>query len=215
MADAVVDAHTQEQGRLLRAFHFGQDRPKDEWSSTGPRSLSPFVPCASARIAAVFSAARLTSEDVLWDLGCGDGRVLHQAAVQHGCRCVGLEIDRACVDEAKQRAAEQGVAEQCSFAVADLMCLPTGAMASGVLDAAAADGPPAAAAPRATVALLFITGHMLSRMSAWVRHAGLEQGPRRAGRVPGRSCSCSATHTAEPVALDSCTPSGAAAGCAS
>ena len=29
MADAVVDAHTQEQGRLLRAFHFGQDRPKD------------------------------------------------------------------------------------------------------------------------------------------------------------------------------------------
>ena len=109
MADAVVDAHTQEQGRLLRAFHFGQDRPKDEWSSTGPRSLSPFVPCASARIAAVFSAARLTSEDVLWDLGCGDGRVLHQAAVQHGCRCVGLEIDRACVDEAKQRAAEQAV----------------------------------------------------------------------------------------------------------
>ena len=76
MADAVVDAHTQEQGRLLRAFHFGQDRPKDEWSSTGPRSLSPFVPCASARIAAVFSAARLTHEDVLWDLGCGDGRVL-------------------------------------------------------------------------------------------------------------------------------------------
>ena len=108
MADAVVDAHTQEQGRLLRAFHFGQDRPKDEWSSTGPRSLSPFVPCASARIAAVFSAARLTHEDVLWDLGCGDGRVLHQAAVQHGCRCVGLEIDRACVDEAQQRAAEQG-----------------------------------------------------------------------------------------------------------
>ena len=167
MADAVVDAHTQEQGRLLRAFHFGQDRPKDEWSSTGPRSLSPFVPCASARIAAVFSAARLTHEDVLWDLGCGDGRVLHQAAVQHGCRCVGLEIDRACVDEAQLRAAEQGVAERCRFAVADLMRLPTGAMASGVLDAAAADGP-AAAAPPATVALLFITGHMLSRMSAWL-----------------------------------------------
>lgn len=119
MADAIVDAHTKEQGRLLRAFHFGQDRPKDEWSSTGPRSLSPFVPCASARIAAVFSAARLTSADVLWDLGCGDGRVLHQAAVQHGCRCVGLEIDRACVDEAKQRAAEQDSqhAEPCNARV--------------------------------------------------------------------------------------------------
>ena len=90
-----------------------------------------------------------------------------QAAVQHGCRCVGLEIDRTCVDEAQQRAAEQGVAERCRFAVADLMRLPTGAMASGVLDAAAADGP-AAAAPPATVALLFITGHMLSRMSAWL-----------------------------------------------
>ena len=48
--DAVVDAHTQEQGRLLRAFHFGQDRPKDEWSSTGPRSLSPFVPCAPTTV---------------------------------------------------------------------------------------------------------------------------------------------------------------------
>ena len=94
-----------------------------------------------------------------------------------GCRCVCLEIDRACVDEAQQRAAEQGVAERCRFAVADLMRLPTGAMASGVLDAAAADGP-AAAAPPATVALLFITGHMLSRMSAWL-HAEWSRGGLR------------------------------------
>ena len=71
------------------------------------------------------------------------------------------------------------------------MCLPTGAMASGVLDAAAADGP-AAAAPRATVALLFITGHMLSRMSAWACHTGLEPQARLA--EPGQAC----THTCGP-----------------
>ena len=60
------------------------------------------------------------------------------------------------------------------------MCLPAGAMASGVLDAAAADGPAAAApVPRATVALLFITGHMLSHMSAWVCHTQASN-PRRA-----------------------------------
>ena len=86
--------------------------------------------------------------------------------------------DRACVVEARQRAAEQGVAEQCSFVVADLMRLPPGALASGVVDAAASDGPTAAAAPRATVALLFVTGHMLSRMSSWL-HAEWSRGGLR------------------------------------
>ena len=34
------------------------------------------------------------SQDVLWDLGCGDGVVLIQAAQRCGCRCVGLDIDQ-------------------------------------------------------------------------------------------------------------------------
>jgi hypothetical protein len=33
-------------------------------------------------------------QDVLWDLGCGDGVVLIEAAKRCGCRCVGLDIDQ-------------------------------------------------------------------------------------------------------------------------
>ena len=72
-----LDAHSAEQDLLLNAFHLSQRERNeasadDPWSAAGPSSVSPFVPCAFGRIPAALRAARLTSDDVLWDLGCGD-----------------------------------------------------------------------------------------------------------------------------------------------
>lgn len=47
--------------------------------------------------------------DVVYDLGCGDGKILIAAAKRHGVRAVGVEIDPALVERARTGAAESGV----------------------------------------------------------------------------------------------------------
>ena len=68
-----MDCHSAEQQALLATYFASRvereaaaaDNP---WSADGPRSLAPFVPCASGRIPVALRAARLTAEDVVWDL---------------------------------------------------------------------------------------------------------------------------------------------------
>lgn len=62
----------------------------------------------------VFSAAlallRVTPSDVLYDVGCGDGRLVVHAAQAHGIRAVGIEVDRDRVLQARRAAQDAGVA---------------------------------------------------------------------------------------------------------
>jgi ribosomal protein L11 methylase PrmA len=53
--------------------------------------------------------ARVGRDDVVYDLGCGDGRIVVTAARTYGCRAVGFDIDRECVRLAREKAREQGV----------------------------------------------------------------------------------------------------------
>ena len=52
----------------------------------------------------------LSPEDVVYDVGCGDGRFIVEAAKRTGCRCVGVEITEERAAAARQRAREAGVA---------------------------------------------------------------------------------------------------------
>jgi cyclopropane fatty-acyl-phospholipid synthase-like methyltransferase len=52
-----------------------------------------FVPSADEVIQKMFELAKLNKDDILFDLGCGDGRVLYRAAEKFGCRAVGLEYN--------------------------------------------------------------------------------------------------------------------------
>ncbi|KAJ1628855.1 S-adenosyl-L-methionine-dependent methyltransferase [Pavlovales sp. CCMP2436] len=168
-----LDAHSVEQGRLLEE-HVLTRRAElareahEQWSAAGPHSVSPFVPCAASRIPVLLRSARLSASDVLWDLGCGDGRVLHQAAAQYGCRCVGVDIDAACIAEARRRADEQGVGGRCTFYACDLLRLAPGALLDGTLGAAAEAAAVGPRLPPPTVAVVFVTGHALSRMNRFL-----------------------------------------------
>ena len=166
-----MDLHSAEQDGLLKKYYLGLDsKTVDEpWHANGPNSVSPFVPCASGRIPVALRAARLSSSDVLWDLGCGDGRILHQAAAQYGCRCVGLDIDASCVAEARQRSRDQGVDHLCTFLCANMTafepgCL-RGANGAAVLGDAAEPDFVGTQFPAPSVVLLFITSHVNRRRS--------------------------------------------------
>jgi SAM-dependent methyltransferase len=79
-----------------------------------------FVPSPSEVINAMLDVAHVTKDDVVYDLGCGDGRIVIEAAKQRCARAVGVEMDPELVKQARQEAANQGVQEQVSIREQDL-----------------------------------------------------------------------------------------------
>jgi uncharacterized protein (TIGR03000 family) len=58
---------------------------------------------------ALLRMAKVTKDDVLWDLGCGDGRIPITAAKKYGCKAVGFDIDPERVNESRTNARKLGV----------------------------------------------------------------------------------------------------------
>jgi len=81
---------------------------------------APFLPTPNYVIAEILSKARVGKDDILYDLGSGDGRIVIEAARQTGCRAVGIEIDADLVDDSRQNAARAGVQDRVRFIVADI-----------------------------------------------------------------------------------------------
>lgn len=69
---------------------------------------------------AMLKLARVTADDVVYDLGSGDGRIVILAAQKYGARGVGVELEPPLVDISRQVAREGGVADRVSFIEGDL-----------------------------------------------------------------------------------------------
>jgi len=64
--------------------------------------------------------AGVTSSDVVYDLGCGDGRIPITAAQKLGARGVGIDIDPKRIEEANENAKAAGVTDKVRFLNQDL-----------------------------------------------------------------------------------------------
>ena len=64
--------------------------------------------------------ARVGAGDVLYDLGCGDGRIVITAAKKFGCRGVGIDIDPQRIKESRENAIKEGVTDRVQFYQMDL-----------------------------------------------------------------------------------------------
>ena len=69
---------------------------------------------------AMLKLARVTKDDVVYDLGSGDGRIVVLAAQKYGAHGVGIEIDRKLVEISRQVAREGEVADRVRFIEGDL-----------------------------------------------------------------------------------------------
>ena len=78
-----------------------------------------YVPTPDAVVSAMLDAAQVTSADVVYDLGSGDGRIVIEAARKYGARAVGVELDPELNKTAMKNARKAGVAGQVSFVRAD------------------------------------------------------------------------------------------------
>jgi len=80
----------------------------------------PFIPTPDAVIQEMLSGTHVGKDDVVYDLGCGDGRIVIAAARQFGARGVGVDIDPARIQEARENAEKAGVASRVTFLNQDL-----------------------------------------------------------------------------------------------
>jgi len=87
---------------------------------TSKEKDAPFVPTPDFAVKKMLSLAGVTSDDVVYDLGSGDGRIPIMAAEEFGARGIGYEIDTALVAKARQKAKEAGVSDKVEFRVKDL-----------------------------------------------------------------------------------------------
>lgn len=81
----------------------------------------PYVPTPHKVVDAMLKVAKVGKNDVLYDLGSGDGRIPIAAARNFGItRSVGIDIDQERIDEANRNRIKAGVAERVKFIKADL-----------------------------------------------------------------------------------------------
>ncbi len=80
-----------------------------------------WVPTSLEYINAFFELAPVSSADIVYDLGSGDGRLLFAAVEKGAGRCVGVDIDPDRVKVAKEAAESKGLNGKVTFIEADVM----------------------------------------------------------------------------------------------
>ncbi len=80
----------------------------------------PYVPTRQTVVDAMLKMADVKNGDVLYDLGCGDGRIVVTAAKQYGATGTGFDIDPERIAEANENAKSAGVSDKVTFVNANL-----------------------------------------------------------------------------------------------
>ena len=87
----------------------------------GTKSLAPYVPTPQDVVDRMLELAQVTRNDVVYDLGCSDGRIVITAAKKYGARGVGIDLDPERIAESKANAQQAGVANLVEFRLQDIM----------------------------------------------------------------------------------------------
>jgi SAM-dependent methyltransferase len=90
--------------------------------ATAPQSsLAPYVPTPQDVVERMLELASVGKDDVVYDLGSGDGRLVITAAKKYGAKGVGVDIDPERVSEAKANAEKAGVSSLVEFRQQDAL----------------------------------------------------------------------------------------------
>jgi len=108
-----------------------------------------FAPTRQAVADAMLILAKVKADDLVYDLGSGDGRIVILAAQKYGARGVGVEIDPRLVEISRQIAREGEVADKVAFIEGDLFT---------------------ADISKATVVMLYLSSSVNRRLEPKLRH---------------------------------------------
>jgi precorrin-6B methylase 2 len=85
-----------------RAQREGADEPV-------PKPDVIYVPTPQEVVEKMLELAKVTKKDIVYDLGCGDGRIVVTAAKKYGCKARGFDIDPARVKQSQANVKENKV----------------------------------------------------------------------------------------------------------
>jgi SAM-dependent methyltransferase len=111
---------------MRRPFHFflaallGASLAVAQKASPSREPDVPYIPTTEVAVKAMLELAEVKSSDIVYDLGCGDGRIVIAAAKRYGARGVGIDIDPVRIREARKNARLAGVERRVEFREQDL-----------------------------------------------------------------------------------------------
>jgi precorrin-6B methylase 2 len=95
----------------LDDLFFGMDGKQaadpEEESSKRPDVI--FVPTPQEVVDRMLELAQVTKDDLVYDLGCGDGRIVATAAQRYGCKAIGFDVDPERIQDSLATVKERGV----------------------------------------------------------------------------------------------------------
>lgn len=92
-------------------------------SGKEPKLDVPFVPTPEEVVETMLRVAGVNKDDVLYDLGCGDGRIVVTAAGKYGVRATGVDLDPQRISESNDNARKARVADRVRFMQRDLFTM--------------------------------------------------------------------------------------------
>ena len=84
-------------------------------------SFISFIPTPPSHVNGFFQLVSVSTSDVVYDLGCGDGRLLFAALEKGAGRAVGVELDPEPLATVREEAEKRGVEGRVTFYQADIM----------------------------------------------------------------------------------------------
>lgn len=110
-------------GLAAATIHGAKTRGLDSRPLERPWLNAPFVRTPNSIVDEMLALAAPRKGDLLYDLGCGDGRIVIRAAEAYGCRAVGFDIDPPRVREARENVGRQGVEDRVAIVEQDIFTL--------------------------------------------------------------------------------------------
>lgn len=105
-------AFRYDENNLIKIYEGSHGDPDAE-------DLAPYVATPMGVVSKMLEVAEVDDQDIVYDIGCGDGRIVVMAAEKYGARGVGIDIDPVRIDEAKENAKEAKVEHLLRFILGD------------------------------------------------------------------------------------------------
>ena len=113
--------YTDEDFRRDRTPGPAAESAKSGEQPTPGVRLAPFVPSPEWLVERMLEMAEVNAADTVYDLGCGDGRIMIIAAEKFGADAVGVEFDETLAKEAQKRVRDRGLEEKVKVIHGDML----------------------------------------------------------------------------------------------